>query len=441
MMVVMETFRISEVGRQFGLSRSTLLYYDRIGLLRAETRTRADYRSYTPEDIERLERICALRETGLPLAEIARLLDTQGDDASILEKRLHAIGQEIDALKAQQRLIAGMIRTTASPPESSGLDAELWTSLRRACGIDEAALRRWHAEFERRSPQAHHDFLTGLGLSEKEVIQVRMLTRDVEGNRSEMEYFHELFDDLPRQGPGCADATLRALALASPLPPKPRVLDIGCGSGLPTRLLARRLRTRILAIDNHGPALERLELAATREHLAIETREMSMLDMPFDEASFDLLWAEGALFVIGLARGMEDFRHLLAPGGVLAFTEMCLFEQAPPAELRAWFDDVYPDIHTIEEVRALATESGYELVGSFELPESAWWDDYYSPMLERMHELEKRNAGIPAADAVYARCEHEVEMFWRHSRSYGYAFFVLRRRDDRRPADTKEDSR
>ena len=54
-----------------------------------------------------------------------------------------------------------------------------------------------------------------------------------------MEYFFELFGDLPRQGPGCGEATLRALELLKDLPPQPKVLDIGCGSGMQTLILAR----------------------------------------------------------------------------------------------------------------------------------------------------------------------------------------------------------
>jgi len=67
------------------------------------------------------------------------------------------------------------------------------------------------------------------------------------------------------------------------------------------------------------------------------------------------------------------------------------------------------------------------VAGSFVLPDSSWWDDYYTPMLARMEELRIRNAGVSEAQEVYARCEAEVEMFRRYSRSYGYAFFVLRK--------------
>ncbi|GEM_PF-97032 len=423
----MKTYRITELGRRFGLSRSTLLYYDRIGLLQPSGRSQSDYRQYTQSDLSRLERICFFRDAGLGLNEIARLLESANDDSSILERRLREIGREVAALRAQQRLLAGLLKTVAAGIDTSGLDQELWLSLQRACGLDEAALKLWHTEFERRAPNAHHEFLLGLGLSEKEAIQVRMLTKNVEDNTMEMKYFFEVFEDLPRQGPGCQEATLRALSLLKNLPKKPKVLDIGCGCGMQTKILAQEMKTRILAIDNHRPMLDHLDRAIALEKLDIETRELSMIDMPFDPQSFDVLWAEGSIFIIGLARGLKDFRTFLKPDGYLAFTEMCWFTGDPPTEAKAYMDSVYPDIKTVDEVRQMAVASGYAVIESFNLPASAWWDDYYTPMLALLQELKAKNARVAEAEAIYKNCELEVEMFRRYSESYGYTFFILQK--------------
>jgi hypothetical protein len=70
---------------------------------------------------------------------------------------------------------------------------------------------------------------------------------------------------------------------------------------------------------------------------------------------------------------------------------------------------------------------GYTVIDSFNLPESAWWEDYYTPMLERMKILKVKNSGKAEAEAVYTEAETEVEMFRRHSKSYGYTFFILQR--------------
>lgn len=423
----METYRITELGQRFELSRSTLLYYDRIGLLRPSGRTQADYRLYTQEDLTRLERICFYRDAGLSLSEIAHLLKQADSDSSILESRLRKIGGEMLVLKAQQRLIAGMLKTVAAGPYGSGLDRNLWLSLQQACGLDDAAAKRWHIEFERRAPSAHQDFLLSLGLSEKEAIQVRMLTKSVKDNKMSMKYFFELFEDLPRQGPGCSESTLRALGLLKDLPSTPRVLDIGCGCGMQTQILAQELKTKILAIDNHRAVLDHLDRSAAKMGLEIETHELSMIEMPFEKGSFDLLWAEGSIFIIGLSQGLKDFWAYLKFGGYLAFTEMCWFVSEPPSDAKDYFDKVYPDIRTAEKVRQMATNNGYSVIESFNLPDSAWWDDYYTPMLERLHELKRKNAGVAEAETVYAACETEVAMFRRHSKSYGYTFFVLQK--------------
>lgn len=423
----METYHITKLGRRFGLSRATLLYYDRIGLLCPSGRSQADYRLYTQDDLARLERICFFREAGLSLSEISHLLENANSDSSILEGRLRKISQEVASLKSQQRLITNMLKTVAAGLDASGLDEELWLSLQQASGLDETAAKRWHIEFERRAPRAHHDFLLGLGLTEKEAIQVRMLTKSVKDNKMVMKYFFELFEDLPRQGPGCREATLRALGLLKNLPAKPSVLDIGCGSGMQTQILAQELETKILAIDNHRSMLDHLDRSSAKKGLDIETRELSMIGMPFDEESFDLLWSEGSIFIIGLEQGLKDFRAYLKPGGYLAFTEMCWFVSEPPAEARAYLDKVYPDNRSADEVCRIAAASGYRVIEYFNLPESAWWDDYYTPMLEHLQKLKLKNAGVVEAEEVYAACEEEVEMFRRHSKSYGYSFFVLER--------------
>lgn len=65
--------------------------------------------------------------------------------------------------------------------------------------------------------------------------------------------FFELFSGLPRQGPGDGASTERALALVPPLGSASRVLDIGCGTGAQTRVLARSTPAHITEIDSHAP--------------------------------------------------------------------------------------------------------------------------------------------------------------------------------------------
>lgn len=170
----MKTYSISRLARKFGLSRSSLLYYDQIGLLCASGRTAAGYRIYTEADRRRLEKICRFRQTGLPLAEIEHLIKTEaskGPLATTLRRRLSEISAQILDLKKQQQLIAAMLKTTDAG--SIVVDKACWVEMLRQAGLDEAGMARWHREFERRSPEDHHQFLTSLGIGEEEIESIR----------------------------------------------------------------------------------------------------------------------------------------------------------------------------------------------------------------------------------------------------------------------------
>lgn len=167
---------ISQLAARFGLSRSTLLYYDRIGLLKPSGRTGADYRYYTDKDRKRMERIQSFRQAGLSLADIRLTLESGRKPAArTLEKRMRQIGSEIAALKSQQLLLAAMLKQTTSGARPPMVDKAMWVELLRAAGMDETAMIRWHREFERRAPDAHQEFLVSLGIAPAEIERIRTL--------------------------------------------------------------------------------------------------------------------------------------------------------------------------------------------------------------------------------------------------------------------------
>ncbi|HZR20803.1 MAG TPA: MerR family transcriptional regulator [Verrucomicrobiae bacterium] len=175
----MPTYSISKIAQACGLCRSTLLYYDRLGLLKPAGRTGSGYRYYTDADKGRLERIGHFREAGLTLKEIRAVLSSGGKPgARLLEKRIHETAASIVSLKNQQRLLAGMLRQVASGKRPPAVDKRLWVKMLRAAGMDESAMHRWHSEFERRAPEAHNEFLLSLGIQASEVEQIRTLSRD-----------------------------------------------------------------------------------------------------------------------------------------------------------------------------------------------------------------------------------------------------------------------
>ena len=175
----MKTYSISQLASAFGLSRSTLLYYDRAGLLPPSGRTGSGYRYYTVKDYRKLERICSFREAGLTLKDIRTALLSGGQPgAKLLEKRMHETSADIQGLKNQQRLLAGMLNGIASGNLPPSVDKQLWVEMLRAAGMDQHAMNRWHSEFERRAPEGHQEFLVSLGIPQDEVVKIRQWSRE-----------------------------------------------------------------------------------------------------------------------------------------------------------------------------------------------------------------------------------------------------------------------
>ena len=113
--------------------------------------------------------------------------------------------------------------------------------------------------------------------------------------------FFSVHRDLPREAPGSATVTLRALSMTT-TPTHAQVLDIGCGTGRHTLELARALPdAHLTGLDAHQPYLEVLKSGITAANLA-ERVEAVLGDMrapPFADNTFDLLWCEAAVYVMG----------------------------------------------------------------------------------------------------------------------------------------------
>lgn len=175
-------YTIGQVAKRFSLSRSTLLYYDSIGLLTPSGRSSANYRIYSDADILRMEKIALFREAGLPLESIATVLKLKNNEvSSVLETQLHRINKDISSLRHQQGVIIQILKSESAHMRSRMITKEHWVSLLKATGLDEDDMTRWHNEFERMSPEAHQDFLESLGIDEEEIKLIRDSSSD--GNK------------------------------------------------------------------------------------------------------------------------------------------------------------------------------------------------------------------------------------------------------------------
>lgn len=239
----------------------------------------------------------------------------------------------------------------------------------------------------------------------------------------------DLYGALPRQGPGSPACTRKAFAMLGPLPASAKVLDVGCGTGAQTMELAKLTTGHIIAVDIFDWALDSVAEKAVMAGLAdrVHTTMQSMDAMDFREETFDLIWSEGALYIMGFGNALHLCRSLLKPGGFLAASELCWFGDDPPDEALEFFETEYPDMKSVQDNVQLVAASGLELLGHFRLPDAAWWDDYYTPMRQLLPSLRQKYAGSPDALAMFDSIEVEMTVHRKYSRSYGYEFFVCRR--------------
>jgi DNA-binding transcriptional MerR regulator len=171
---------ISRLARRHGLARSTLLHYDRIGVLKASGQTPAGYRLYGAEAQARLARIVELRSAGLSLETIRRVLEARTPLAEVLEKQVSILNRQVAELRDQQRVVLSLLQTSAASVRSRAMSKEGWTRMFRAIGLSDDDMRAWHMSFEASMPEGHQDFLESLGLDAAEVKRIRAWSQSKE---------------------------------------------------------------------------------------------------------------------------------------------------------------------------------------------------------------------------------------------------------------------
>ncbi|MCX4695924.1 bifunctional class I SAM-dependent methyltransferase/N-acetyltransferase [Streptomyces sp. NBC_01408] len=235
---------------------------------------------------------------------------------------------------------------------------------------------------------------------------------------------------MPRQAPGSDATTRRLLSLCGPLPERPRVLDLGCGPGRSALLLAAEAGgpgtggAEVTAVDLHQPFLEELRTAAAARGLTDRVHPVAadMGALPYQDGSFDLVWAEGSAYSIGFDTALARWKRLLAPGGTLVLTECEWTAAEPSAGARAFWDEHYPLRSTAANLAA-AQAAGYQVLGVHHQPGSDW-AEYYGPLAERVRA--RHGDGSPAARAALAAAREELGVRVRHGHEYGYTGYVLR---------------
>jgi len=242
-----------------------------------------------------------------------------------------------------------------------------------------------------------------------------------------MDFFYEIFTKLPRQGPGSTQITKKAFECISEKIESPVILDVGCGTGTQTLDMAMLSGGTVYGLDNYQPFLDILSTNAEQKKLDIKPVCASMDDLPFDEGFFDIIWAESSIYSIGFDKGLSYFRKFLKPGGYLVCSEVVWFKDNPPAEVKKFWDNDYPQMTNVMSCVAMIESAGYKLIDNFNFPNNAWTDNYYDPMSKLIVQYSKDYKDNTEVISFLDLLKKEIAIFHKYNEWYGYVFFIMRK--------------
>ena len=243
-----------------------------------------------------------------------------------------------------------------------------------------------------------------------------------------MDLRRELYGDLERAGPERLAFVRRAYGYLPGIE-NPVILDAGCGNGDVTIELARLGGGEVIGIDIDEEALGRFEERIRAERLESRVRAVhgSMIDMSLPPGSFDVIWAEGSLHIVGIERGLEALRPFIRPGGVLVMHESAWIESSPPEGIANQWKARFPEIRTIDDFKDWISGFGYDVTAILPLPRDFWGKYYYRPLEQRIERLEEIYRDDNEAIAILERERREVALYERSSRWFGSAYFFALR--------------
>jgi ubiquinone/menaquinone biosynthesis C-methylase UbiE len=173
---------------------------------------------------------------------------------------------------------------------------------------------------------------------------------------------------------GGRNATVRLAQLAQ-INGSERVLDVGCGIGGPSRYLASKFGCQVTGLDLTAEFVALAGMLAQRTRLAdkVTYRQGDALDMPFADASFDLVWSQNAAMNIAdRDRLYGEMRRVLTPAGRLALQEMAAGPGGEPFYPTPWAGDKSISfLSTPEATRAALEHIGFRVVAWQDTTEEA----------------------------------------------------------------------
>lgn len=243
---------------------------------------------------------------------------------------------------------------------------------------------------------------------------------------SSFQFFLQFYADLERQGPGDDRITRNILNLLTDLPQNPETIDMGCGSGAQTVVLAES-GCRVTAVDLYPDMVDQLQERTQQRGLSGKVTPLcASMDAYAPKSPVDLIWSEGAVYIIGFENGLRLWHQHLKKGGYLVVSELTWLIDLPPERLREYWEKEYPAMQTVVQNQEIIKRAGYRFVGSVLLPDAAW-DAFHSPQKEKISRLRASGSLKPEEEEVLSSIEYEISIFEEFRGLCGYVFYLMQK--------------
>ena len=188
----------------------------------------------------------------------------------------------------------------------------------------------------------------------------------------------------------------------------PRILDVGCGSGVPTVELAKLSGGEVTGIDIDQSCIDDFNRKIREEHLSdrVEAFNISLAEMKFPDETFDIVWSEGVVGNIGFETSLKEWRRLLKRDGYLV---------------------IHYQVSRVADVLPRIAQLGYSLADTVPLPEDAWWTEFYKPIEEKMDTLLHKYRDNVDALKLLKQYKTEMDMVKKNPSNFSCAFYIMKK--------------
>jgi len=200
----------------------------------------------------------------------------------------------------------------------------------------------------------------------------------------------------------------REAFLKLPALKKPRILDIGCGSGIPAIEISKLTDGEIVGVDINQSCINEFERKISKEGLShrVKALNLSVAEMKFPDESFDVICSEGVIGGYSFERELKDWRRLLKRNGYLV---------------------IHFQIKEAADSVSRIPELGYSLVGTVILPDDVWLKKFYRPIEEKMNAMLQKYVHNSEALELLKQHQNEMKMVKQNPADFNTAFYIMKK--------------